>query len=276
VTLVEVVAAFGLALAGGVGARALARKRVEAPPTRLERTNYRGSIVPAVLGGPIVVAGLATAAAAGVWLTVRSSEEHRVSLSCVILLLVMGLAGSWDDTRGDEQPRGFGGHLGAFAGGGITGGIVKLGAGLVSGLAAALLISDGWGIVTTTLLIAASANLVNLFDRAPGRAAKVAALLFLPGLVWAGDFAVAAAGTVGALAGVVGLDLGERAMLGDAGANPLGALAGFGLALVLPPGWAWFVVGLLIALNLASEKWSFSRAIEKRPWLARLDHLGRK
>lgn len=275
-TATELVVALGLAVVGVVVARALALKRVESPPPRLERTNYRGSTVPAVLGGPIVVAGLATAAAAGAWFTLRDTEEHRISLACVILLLSMGLAGSWDDTRGDEQPRGFSGHLGALAGGGMTGGIVKLSAGLVSGLAAALLVTDGWGIITTTLLIAATANLVNLFDRAPGRASKTAALLFLPGLVWAGDFAVSAAGTVGAMFGVVGLDLRERAMLGDAGANPLGALAGLGLALILPLWSAWLVVGLLVGMNLASEKWSFSQAIEKRPWLARLDHLGRK
>ena len=76
-------------------------------------------------------------------------------------------------------------------------------------------------------LVAASANLVNLLDLRPGRALKVVTLVGA-----AGALASRAQGrrrfvapTVAALAFLPG-DVGERTMLGDAGANGLGALLG--------------------------------------------------
>jgi len=70
-------------------------------------------------------------------------------------------------------------------------------------------------------------------------------------------------------------DLGERAMLGDAGANAMGALAGY-LLVRSAPLWLMGVFALvLVALNLASERVSFSAVIEKVPALAWLDGLGR-
>jgi hypothetical protein len=65
-------------------------------------------------------------------------------------------------------------------------------------------------------------------------------------------------------------------MLGDAGANPLGAAVGLGIAVSLPTVLSVAVAALvLLALNLASEKWSFSRAIEATPWLKVVDMWGR-
>jgi hypothetical protein len=64
-------------------------------------------------------------------------------------------------------------------------------------------------------------------------------------------------------------------MLGDAGANPMGAVAGFLIVAGLP---AWGVVlyfAAMLALNLASERYSFSRFIESNVVLRRLDMLGR-
>ena len=65
-------------------------------------------------------------------------------------------------------------------------------------------------------------------------------------------------------------------MLGDAGANPLGAALGIGLALTLDDGYFVYLIAVLLALNLASEKWSFSKAIESTPGLRHFDRWGRR
>jgi hypothetical protein len=63
-------------------------------------------------------------------------------------------------------------------------------------------------------------------------------------------------------------------MLGDTGANVLGA--GAGLALVATTGaGAWWVAAVVLAvLNLLSERISFSQVIDRAPPLRWLDRLG--
>jgi hypothetical protein len=136
---------------------------------------------------------------------------------------------------------------------------------------------DSSAALATAVLVALGANTINLFDRAPGRAGKVVVLVATP-LMALGDvhWGIATAGLLGALLACLPLDLEERAMLGDAGANPLGALLGLGLALSLDGPARWAAAVALVALNLASERWSFSAAIAKQPWLHRLDRLGRR
>jgi UDP-GlcNAc:undecaprenyl-phosphate/decaprenyl-phosphate GlcNAc-1-phosphate transferase len=70
-------------------------------------------------------------------------------------------------------------------------------------------------------------------------------------------------------------DLAERAMLGDAGANALGAMLGAAAATSLPrPARAGLLAGI-VALTVASEKISFTKVIERTPALHWLDMLGR-
>ena len=125
--------------------------------------------------------------------------------------------------------------------------------------------------VLDTALIAGTASLTNLFDLRPGRAAKV-----VPA---AGRRARSVSGSapyVGAAAGCLPADLGERAMLGDCGANALGAGIGAVAAARLP--MATKIVALLavIALTAASERVSFTAVIEATPALRWLDRLGRR
>lgn len=258
-----------------------ARRRISEPPERLMRVNVRGARVPAVLGEPVAGAGLvalavlAAAGAAG-W---DPAVTGRTGLAAAIVIVVMTAAGALDDRRGDETSRGFKGHLGALRSGKLTGGVLKIAAGGIAGLGAglALFADDPPAVIATAALVALGANAVNLFDRAPGRAAKVFLVVALPLMVIGdGTWAVAVAGVVGALAACLPHDLGETAMLGDAGANPLGALLGLGLALSLGGPGRWVAVMVLVVLNGASERWSFSRAIESTPWLERLDRIGRK
>lgn len=269
-------------VAGTIGfatARVLIPIRLHAPPARLVRTNWAGRPVPAVLGGLQAIGGLlglavvAILAATG-W---TPADTDAVGASVALVVSVMTIAGAWDDMKGDEAPRGFAAHLRAARGGRLTGGVVKLVAGGAVGVAAGLLLATGTAIAEVALLVALTANFVNLTDRAPGRAGKVALALGVPIAAFgSGVWAVAAAGTFGALLACLQFDLTERAMLGDAGANPLGAVVGLGLALSLERPGRLIAVVILLALNVASERVSFSAVIEKVAWLRVLDRLGRK
>jgi UDP-GlcNAc:undecaprenyl-phosphate/decaprenyl-phosphate GlcNAc-1-phosphate transferase len=216
------------------------------------------------------------------------------------LTLVLGAftLGFADDVFGDGADKGFRGHLRALASGRLsTGGLKLIGIGLLALATAATLGgaeagSGSWYVtlgltVLGALAIALTANLVNLTDLRPGRALKVYSLL-VTGLLgwWAfvyltgggswADVAAAFAVMLGPVFAVWRFDLGERAMLGDAGANAAGALAGW-LACVVLGTWVplGIYVAVLLALNLASEKFSFSRVIEGNAVLNWLDGLGR-
>ena len=64
-------------------------------------------------------------------------------------------------------------------------------------------------------------------------------------------------------------------MLGDAGANPLGALCGLAALVAAPAAGArWGLVVVLVGLNVVSEFVSFSRVIDTVAPLRWLDRLG--
>jgi len=252
-----------LRAAVGAGlAVALSRVPALASAAALQRTNHRGARV-SLASGP--AAAVAAVAAGGLPLP-----------AAALAGLVTAAVGAYDDaagTRPDQQrAKGFRGHLTALRHGQVTAGAVKvLGIG-GAGLAAAALLPPRRRLSLDVLLdgamVAGSANLLNLLDLRPGRALKVgllaAAALGRPGLV-------------GVAAGLLPDDLAERTMLGDAGANGLGALLGLTLAdrLRTQPARA-AAVGALVALTTASEVVSFSRVIDATPPLHRLDQLGRR
>src|SRR5690606_11238762 len=144
-------------------------------------------------------------------------------------------------------------------------------------------------------LIAGCANLANLLDLRPGRALKVvlpAAAAFAvlgagagtteEGVHGDADAARARSGAglarAALMPGLLALpaDLREHGMLGDAGANVLGAAVGAAATRVLPvPARGALLVGV-VALTLASEKVSFSAVIDRTPVLHALDRLGRR
>ena len=178
-------------------------------------------------------------------------------------------------------PKGFHGHLQALSQGKVTTGALKI-VGIGTGAALGALgigRSRGTGLgswVLDTTLIAGSANLANLFDLRPGRCLKVATLAALP-LIPVKDTATPlAAGAIATSALALPADLGEREMLGDTGANALGAL--LGSAWAQKTGTGGKIIGVLgvLALTAASEKISFSQVIAKTPGLRTIDQLGRR
>ena len=275
----ELIAATGGLLVGAGSAAVLLRYVTLAPDPRLVRTNVAGRAVPAVLGAPLILGGLNGLFVGTLVLEVSDSAHDGVAIGLAVaaVLIGPGLGGYADDLRGDEASRGFGGHLRAAVGGRMTGGTIKIVAVGLAGVAAALAMRSSFlFVVECVLLVALSANLLNLLDRAPGRAGKVG-LVACAGLVFAaGDaWVVASAGTVGALVVCLPPDLRERAMLGDAGANPVGALIGLGLA-TTPAAARVTAIVVLVLLNLASEIWSFSTVIAHSRLLNGLDRVGRR
>jgi hypothetical protein len=199
---------------------------------------------------------------------------------------VFGFAalGFLDDVLGGDAERGWKAHLTALAGGRLSAGGVKLlGGGLLAlalASAAGSSASGGGGalrVAADGALVALAANLGNAFDRAPGRTIKVSVLAWVPLAVAAGGSAagVALAPVIGAGLGLLPEDLGERLMLGDAGANALGAALGLGVLLTAGPGARLVVTAGLAVLNVAADVVSFSRVIQRTPPLDRLDRLGR-
>jgi UDP-GlcNAc:undecaprenyl-phosphate GlcNAc-1-phosphate transferase len=262
----------------GIGVAApLADFRTRHPPSALMRTSVTGRDIPAVLGGPMSIAALLAAACLAIVATGNWEPARLGALGIAVpaLVVIMALAGTWDDLRGAERARGFGGHTRALVRGRITGGAVKIVAGALAGLIAGALVSTGRGVLEVALLVALTANLINLLDRAPGRAGKGSLAIAVPLFVFGSPtWVVASSGLLGGLLACLPKDLKARAMLGDAGANPLGAVLGLGLGVSLPEPARFAALGLLAAANLASERWSFSETIDKNGLLRALDRWG--
>ncbi|WP_432511214.1 hypothetical protein [Kineococcus sp. SYSU DK001] len=272
--------ALAVAAARGAGRRAgeLLRRRPPGGTQRWDRVNHAGRVV-TLLEGPTA----ALAVTAG---TVAATSPWRAAGA----LAAVGAAGfgALDDLTeraGDRAggARGLKGHLAALRRGRLTTGAWKvLGIG-ATGLAAAAVVErprTPAAVADTVLggaLVAGSANLLNLFDLRPGRAAKVAAVTGLslcPGR-GAGPARPLAGAVVGACTAVLADDLAGGSMLGDTGANALGAVLGVAaLARWRRPGRA-AALAVVVGLTLASEKVSFSRVIEAQPLLRELDRLGR-
>jgi hypothetical protein len=84
------------------------------------------------------------------------------------------------------------------------------------------------------------------------------------------------AAPLGAAIALLPEDLGERAMLGDAGANALGALLGLAAAASLSRPARLALLAAITGLTAASEVVSFTAVIERTPALRWLDMLGRR
>ena len=270
----------GFAAAGAARtAYALLNQRAPGGTKLWSRTNHRGEPV-TLLEGPAVAAGAITGA-----LTAHPAIAVAAAGAAVF--------GGYDDLRGSGDRRGFRGHLSALLEGEVTTGTVKLGGIGATGLvSSALAGGSAADVVINAGLIAGGANLLNLFDLRPGRAIKVTlgsgALIAAAGAAAGGPTvsgstvsgraaaAASVAAPVGAALALLPEDLGERAMLGDSGANALGAMLGAAAAISLPRPARIALLAGITGLTAASEKVSFTKVIERTPALRWLDMLGRR
>jgi UDP-GlcNAc:undecaprenyl-phosphate GlcNAc-1-phosphate transferase len=203
----------------------------------------------------------------------------------VYALGIIGL-GLVDDTLGRNvgdggaRPvqRGWRGHGAAALRGELSTGTLKA----VGSLGLALLTMSYLGLSNTRWLLAAgvlvlATNVFNLLDLRPGRATKAFVLLGAGLAIGSADLRpLWALGLFAAPALVAGAyDLREQAMLGDTGANLLGALAGLWLVLTLSGTGQLVALGLLGAITVYGELRSISNLIERTPGLRELDSWGR-
>jgi hypothetical protein len=242
------------------------------------RTNHRGEPV-TLLEGPAVAVGGVAGALLAPGLTGRGRAAMLIAGASAAAL------GGYDDLAGSGSSRGFRGHIGALRRGEVTTGAVKLAGIGAAGLAASAVLGASGARTRTGRaadlainagLVAGGANLLNLFDLRPGRAIKVT--LASGALLFAGGPRArrAVAAPLGAAAALLPEDLGERAMLGDAGANALGALLGTAAAAALPRPARALTLIAVVGLTAASEKVSFTKVIARTPALNWLDMLGRR
>ncbi|MCD0446927.1 hypothetical protein LO763_25225 [Glycomyces sp. A-F 0318] len=281
----------GLAAGGTIAAISAVRRSKWA--AELERTNHKGDIV-SLAEGP----GITVGATAGAVLGAGSPAYAAAAATAGLTAGAVGLYDDIADAKG-EKAKGFKGHVGALLRGRLSAGLIKILGISSAGIASAALIdlANGeltderrsplrrlWNVGVGGGVIAGTANVVNLFDLRPGRALKVVTLAAAPlskdpGPESRRRTAAGGANTALAVSSAAGAamadDLDGKTMLGDGGANALGAL--LGLAFIARTGMIGRHVALagVAALIAASEKWSFTKVIAETPVLRELDELGR-
>ena len=267
---------FVFSLAVALGLTPLIRGRLA--DAGLVAENYRGARLPVPIGVAIVPAALIALIPIMLLARLTSADVFPNDLSLVIAFVPgIALLGFVDDVLSGPS-RGFRAHAATALKGGFSTGMLKaLGTlGLALLVASALPGSDGEFLLAAAVLVLAT-NAFNLLDLRPGRSVKAFVLLGLC-LTIATQITepLAALGLFIGPVLVCGFyDLREQAMLGDAGSNVIGAMAGVFIVLTLDTGEQVVAFILLLLINLYGEFRSISTVIEKTPGLRHLDSLGR-
>ena len=255
---------------------ALALREALRVPALIKR-NYADREIVTGAGVLAVFGFLLTAAALSVVDHARAGWLY----DSVLIVVGFGLVGLLDDVVGSHGARGFRGHLRALRSGQLTSGGLKLVLGVAIAVIATLT-TEGVGIqLLRVIVIAGSANVANLLDLAPARAAKGGLVALAPALVLQHGHEYFLVGQImfaGAVLALAPFELREEVMLGDAGANALGAMVGSAWVVATAGNDAglWIAAGVVVAINVAGELVSFSRIIDRVGVLRRLDRIGRR
>jgi UDP-N-acetylmuramyl pentapeptide phosphotransferase/UDP-N-acetylglucosamine-1-phosphate transferase len=208
---------------------------------------------------------------------------HPEALPIAVYALGVIALGLVDDIFGEpagERParRGWRGHGAAALQGELSTGALKAAGSLGLALFAMsfLGLSNGRWLLAAAVLVLAT-NVFNLLDLRPGRSTK--AFVLLGAGLWIGSADPRPLWSLGLLAApalVAGFyDLREWSMLGDTGANLLGALAGLWLVLTLSGTGQLVALALLAGITIYGELRSISALVERTPGLRELDSWGR-
>lgn len=240
--------------------------------------NYKGKMIPIGYGLYLWLMAMIF----GLMLSLKGMNEHYPILLGYSAVFILG----WiDDTIGASEPKGLGGHVKVwlYERKWTTGLLKACGISTASFWVVLQLNSPWWALLFQVILIALSANFLNLLDVRPGRAIKgfwlfallVSIVVYLPGSsgetqLWQYLMPF----LVGTLF-LLPLDLKAKGMLGDAGANLLGFAAGYA-AVAAASYWLQLVLLLLLmSLHWYAERQSLTKAIEAVGWLKAVDRWGR-
>jgi UDP-GlcNAc:undecaprenyl-phosphate GlcNAc-1-phosphate transferase len=246
------------------------------------KANYRERRLPFPFGVLTLAASLLALIPLMLLAVLASSEVfHPEQLPIAVYALGVLALGLVDDTLGErrsDRQRGWRGHGAAALRGELSTGALKAAGSLGLALFAMsyLPLSNGRWLLAAAVLVLAT-NVFNLLDLRPGRSTK--AFVLLGAGLGIGSGSTRALWALGLFAGpalVAGFyDLRERAMLGDTGANLLGALGGLWLVLTLSGPGQLVALALLAALTVYGELRSISELVERTPGLRELDSWGR-
>jgi hypothetical protein len=234
--------------------------------------NFQGIKIPGSMGIAVM---LGTVAAVGMAIPFDLVEPLQ-ALYVVFAGSLMGFAGLIDDLLGNNSSKGFKGHIKGLMKGKLTTGGLKAIIGFISAFIVSIQVSKTfYDIIANIFLISLVTNLINLLDTRPGRAIKGFILLTLLSLLL-GTLTNIHYIVLGALLAYLPLDLKARGMLGDTGANFIGMALGIGIVIAVKSFMVRFILlTIVFLLNLISEKYSFSKAIEGNRVLNFIDRLGR-
>ncbi len=243
------------------------------------RENFRGRRLPFPAGFLIVAAATVALVPLVLLDELAGADDLLAPELELVAVYVLGVAflGLVDDVFSGAS-RGWRGHGRAVARGAFATGALKA----IGALGLALYALSGRGydageyLLAVALLVLAT-NLFNLLDLRPGRSVK--AFVALGAGLTVGTLDTGPLWALGLFSGaVVALgvwDVRERAMLGDAGSNVVGALAGLWLVLALGTTGQGVALLLVLLITAYGEFRSLSALIERTPGLRQLDSLGR-
>jgi UDP-N-acetylmuramyl pentapeptide phosphotransferase/UDP-N-acetylglucosamine-1-phosphate transferase len=244
----------------------------------LTRENYRGRILPVPLGLAIVPVALIALIPLMLLARLTDADVYPDNLGFAIVFVPgVALLGLIDDVLSGAG-RGWRGHGRDLMSGALSTGVLKAAGTLgLAMLVASSLPGSNADFLLATAVLVLTTNAFNLLDLRPGRSVKAFVLLGI-GLTIATQNTQAPAGLGIFIAPVLVagfFDLREKAMLGDAGSNAIGAIAGLWLVLTLDTNGQLIALLVLVLVNLFGEFRSISKAIERLPLLRHLDSLGR-
>jgi UDP-GlcNAc:undecaprenyl-phosphate/decaprenyl-phosphate GlcNAc-1-phosphate transferase len=241
------------------------------------RENYRGALLPVPFG--VLILAAATIALAPLAVLAQFVDGDALDVAAPAVIFGVGVLGLADDVLSGAS-RGWRGHAAAVRGGDFSTGALKAAGTLGLALLFAYSLTrgdDGLRFALIALVVVLATNLFNLLDLRPGRSVK--AFLLLGAALCLGEWSVELLERLGLYVAPIlvagAYDLRERAMLGDAGSNVIGAVAGVWLVLALGTTGLAVAAAVLVTITAYGEYRSINALVERTPGFRHLDSIGR-